>query len=174
MPKLKLEGWKFGIIAELLRERHQKELLTYKKILNDALGEDFDISNENDASCGVFETKRREAIAKHEQQRDIFKAKISLFEAEHRGATLTNAEQTEFAQLTRQMQAAQDIIDSIWDQFNLAGTIKNMALAAERKIDETDIIKIYDDAPGSLIDSDTDENSGDDDYPYPPSSNWGD
>ena len=174
MPKLKLEGWKFEIIAKLLKEHHKNELLKYKKILSDALGEDFDISKENDASCGIFESKRREAITKHEQQRDIFKAKISLFEAEHRGTTLTNAEQIEFAQLSRQMQAEQDIIDSIWDQFNYLGTIKNMALAAEEKINGTDIIPIYDDDPGSLAPPENDTNSDDDDYPYPPPGNWGD
>ncbi len=174
MPSLKLEGWKFGIIAEALRERHQKELLAYYKILSNALGEEFDISKEKDASCGIFEIKRREALAKHEQQRDIYKARISLFEAEHRGITLTDSEQTQFAQLTSQLQVEEDLIDSIWDQFNLAGTIKNMALAAERKIDKTDILKIYDDDPGSLADYDSTENSGDEDYPYPPPGNWGD
>ena len=49
-----------------------------------------------------------------------------------------------------------------------------MALAAERKIDETDIIKIYDDDPNSFADHDGNVSSDDDDYPYPPPGNWGD
>ena len=171
MPKLKLQDWKFTIIAESLKDRVVKELLAYYHILYNALGEEFDISGATSVECEIFRAKKHEALVKHERQRDIAKAKIDLFEAEHRGCTLTPEEIQEIAHLQSQHSEAESIIEDIHDKFDYILTIENMIPVIERKANENDIIKKYDDDPKPESCESAD---GDDDEPYPPNWNWGD
>ena len=171
MPKLKLQDWKFTIIAESLKDRVQKELMAYYHILYNALDENFDISGATSVNCEIFRIKKHEALVKHERLRDITKAKIDLFEAEHRNCTLTPEELQEIAQLQSQHSTAESIIDDIKDKFDYIITIENMIPIIERKANETDIIKKYDDDPKP--ESSVSDDCGDDE-PYPPSWNWGD
>lgn len=171
MPKLKLRDWQFGIIAEALKDRAQKELMFFYHILHDALGEDFDFSNASSVNCEIFKTKKNEALTKHERLRDIAKAKIDLFEAEHRGETLNDEEVREIATLQSQFNAAESMIEDITEKFDTINTIEKMIEVIERKSHETDIIKKYDDDPKPAP---VETDDGGDDEPYPPTWNWGD
>ncbi len=171
MPKLKLQDWKFTMIAEALKDRLQKELVVYYHILRNALDEDFDISGATSVNCEIFKTKKHEALVKYERLRDIAKAKIDLFEAEHRNCTLTAEQIQEIAQVQSELSKSDSIIDDIQDKFDYIITIENMIPVIERKVNETDIIKKYDDDP--KVES-TESTDGGDDEPYPPNWNWGD
>ena len=157
MPKIKLRGWQFKLISECLMDRYDKELLAYHKLLCEALGEDFDISNECDINFGIFHAKKIEAIDKHTQLAEIAQAKVNLFEAEHRGTTLTTDEEIEFAKLQAALGNEEYIISEI---------------SIESRANDVDIIEKYDDEPKDPPNEydDDDDNDGF----FPPGWNWGD
>lgn len=174
MPKLKLRGWQFIIIAESLKDRAVKELITYYQILRNALSEDFDISDAKSVNSDIFRTKKQEAVLKHERLRDIAKAKIDLFEAEHRDCTLNPEEIQELAHLQTQYSYSETVIEDIKDKFDFISTIENMIVVVEQKANDTDIIKKYDDDPKTSSSDEEIEDDDGDDEPYPPTWNWGD
>lgn len=170
MPKIKLRGWQFKLISECLMDRYDKELLAYHKLLCKALGEDFDISNECDINFGIFHTKKIEAIDKHTQLAEIAKAKVDLFEAMHRGTTLTTDEEIEFAKLQAVLGDEEYIISEIERKLELANSLKKMAISIESRSDDVDIIEKYDDEPKSP----PIEYENEPDGFFPEGGNWGD
>ena len=172
MPKIKLRGWQFKLISSALMDRYDKELLAYHKLLCNALGENFDISDERDINFGIFHTKKVEAIDKHTQLSEIAQAKVNLFEAEHRGTTLNTDEEIEFAKLQSNLREEKDIIAQIESKLELANAIKKMAVSIESRADDVDIIEKYDDEPK---DPPVEYDDGDDDDGFFPTAwNLGD
>ena len=172
MPKIKLRGWQFKLISSALMDRYDKELLAYHKLLCKALGENFDISNECDINFGIFHTKKVEAIDKHTQLVEIAQAKVDLFEAMHRGTTLTPDEEIEFAKLQATLREEKDIISQIEIKLELANAIKKMAISIESRANDVDIIEKYDDEPKNPP-TECDDDDDDDGF-FPPGWNWGD
>lgn len=173
MPKIKLRGWQFKLISECLMERYDKELLAYHQLLCNALGEDFDISNECDINFGIFHTKKIEAIDKHTQLAEIAKAKVDLFQAMHRGTTLTPDEEIEFAKLQAVLGNEEYIISEIERKLELANAIKKMAMSFESRANDVDVIEKYDDEP-KLPPVESGDDTDDGDGFFPPGWNWGD
>lgn len=173
MPKIKLRGWQFKLISSALMDRYNKELLAYHKLLSEALGEDFDISNECDINFGIFHTKKIEAIDKHTQLVEIAQAKVDLFEAMHRGTPLTSDEEIQFAKLQATLREEKDIISQIETKLELANAIKKMAVSIESRADDVDIIEKYDDEPKDPP-AEYDDDDDDDDGFFPPGWNLGD
>lgn len=173
MPKIKLRSWQFKLISECLMERYNKELLAYHKLLCNALGEDFDISNECDINFGIFHTKKIEAIDKHTQLAEIAKAKVDLFEAMHRDTTLTPDEEIEFAKLQAVLGDEEYIISEIERKLELANAIKKMAMSFESRANDVDVIEKYDDEP-KLPPVESGDDTDDGDGFFPPGWNWGD
>lgn len=173
MPKIKLRGWQFNLISSALMDRYDKELLAYYKLLCNALGEEFDISNESDINFGIFHVKKVEAIDKHTQLAEIAQAKVDLFEAMHRGTTLSHDDEIEFAKLQATLREEKDIIYQIETKLELAITIKKMSMSFESRADDVDIIEKYDDEP-KYTSADSGDDTDDDDGFFPPGWNWGD
>lgn len=173
MPKIKLRGWQFKLISESLMDRYDKELLAYYNLLRNALGEDFSIRDERDINFGIFHTKKVEAIDKHTQLTEIAQAKVNLFEAEHRGTTLSHDEEIEFANLQATLREEKDILSQIEAKLELANAIKKMAMSFESRADDVDIIEKYDDEP-KYTSADSGDDTDDGDGFFPPGWNWGD
>ena len=173
MPKIKLRGWQFKLISECLMDRYDKELLAYHKLLCNALGEDFDISNECDINFGIFHAKKIEAIDKHTQLAEIAKAKVDLFAAMHRDTTLTPDEEIEFAKLQAVLGDEEYIISEIERKLELANAIKKMAMSFESRANDVDVIEKYDDEP-KLPPVESGDDTDDGDGFFPPGWNWGD
>ena len=175
MPRLKLRGWQFSIIAESLKVTAKKELIQFYHLLCDALKEEFDITDVDSVNSTIFVQKKFEALAKHQRLRDICKAKLDLFEAENRGLTLTTAQIQEVSKMQRELGDEDSLIERINEQYLYVLNIETMVTVVEGKINDTDLIKKYDDDPKVPADPDEDDNYDDSEPdPYPPSGNWGD
>ena len=86
MPRFKFEDQQVELIKDSLRANFEAECMVYYSTLGNALdsNEIFDIPEITSFDCSVCLEKKKEAIAKHERLRDIYQAKVTLFEAEHK------------------------------------------------------------------------------------------
>lgn len=136
MPRIKFEDSQLILIKDSLKVRYNTERSEYHQILCEAIGyyENFDISNEASVDSGIFVQKKTEALAKHEKERDIYQARINLFEAEHKDAiSLTEEETKHIASLRGKRAIEEAILHSITTKFDLLMELQKLITSLEAK-----------------------------------------
>lgn len=136
MPRIKFEDHQLVLIKDSLNLRYDAERSEYHKILCEAIGyyENFDISKETSVDSGIFLTKKAEALAKHEKEKDIHQARINLFESEHKGvASLTEEETAYITNLKGKRAIEEAIIHSITEKYNLLIELQKLINSIEAK-----------------------------------------
>ena len=159
MPKIKLEHQQLTLIKDSLNLRYSIERMAYYKILCDALGisEGFDISNDYFVDSGIFLVKKNEAIAAHERLRDIYQARVNLFEAEHRGeSSFSEEDQTYLNENNGKRAIEEGIIYSINEKFELLAELKNLSESLEKKTAKKEPHPLADYDGGGRLTSPTD------------------
>ena len=138
MPKIKFEPRQLTLLKDSLKLRYTHELDAYYKILCDALGTTEGFTRDSTSfDTGIFLVKKKEAIAIHERLRDIHHARVSLFEAEHRGESVLSKEDEAYFNENKGKRAIEEgIIYSINEKFDLLTELQALIESLEKKTAE--------------------------------------
>lgn len=129
MPRIKFEDRQVKLIKDSLKANFEGECIVYYSILGNALGnsEIFDIPGITSFDCEICLAQKKEALAKHERLRDIYQARVALFEAEHKfSTTVTDEEQAYLTENKGKCAIENAIIQEINDKFELLTEIKKL------------------------------------------------
>ena len=128
MPGYQLTDQERNLIIDSLKLRYDIIRNKYYNMLCVALGiVSFDISDNYFVDSGAFIIQKVKAIDEHTRLKDICKAKIALFEAEHRGnRTVSDEDNTYLAEVKAELKIQEDIISEIHETFNLLTSLKQL------------------------------------------------
>ena len=136
MPRIKFEDRQLKLIKDSLKANFVGECGVYYSILGNALGDRiiFDIPEITSFDCDICLEKKNEAIAKHERLRDVFQARISLFEAEHKFDNVISEEDKKFLIENKGGRAVEEaIINDINDKFARLVELKKLIAYLDAK-----------------------------------------
>lgn len=129
MPRIKFEDRQLKLIKDSLKANFIGECGVYYSILGNALGDSiiFDIPEITSFDCDICLEKKNEAIAKHERLRDVYQARVSLFEAEHKFDNVISEEDKKYLIENKGRRAIEEsIINDINDKFALLVELKKL------------------------------------------------
>lgn len=129
MPRIKFEDRQIKLIKDSLKAYLEGECIVYYTILGNALGDGviFDIPEITSFDSDICLEKKKEALAKHERLRDIYKAKVDLFEAEHKFDTSISDEDKAYLTNNKGNCVIEEIIiEEINDKFDLLVELKKL------------------------------------------------
>ena len=136
MPRIKFEDRQLKLISDSLKANFIGECGVYYSILGNALGDSviFDIPGITSFDCSICLDKKKEAIAKHERLRDIYQAKIDLFEAEHKFDTDISEKDKAYLTENKGNRAIEEsIINDINDKFARLVELKKLIAYLDAK-----------------------------------------
>ena len=129
MPRFKFEDLQVELIKDSLKVNFEAKCMVYYSTLGNALdsNEIFDIPRVTAFDCDVCLEQKKAAIAKHERLRDIYQAKVALFEAEHKFDEAISDEDKAFLYENKGKRAIEEaIINDINDKFACLGELKKL------------------------------------------------
>lgn len=136
MPRIKFEDRQLELIKDSLKANFIGECGVYYSILGNALGDSiiFDIPEITSFDCDICLEKKNEAIAKHERLRDVYQARISLFEAEHKFDNVISEEDKKYLIENKGGRAVEEsIINDINDKFARLVELKKLIAYLDAK-----------------------------------------
>ena len=136
MPRFKFEDQQVKLIKDSLKANFESECIVYYSILGNALdsSEVFDIPQITAFDCSICLDQKKEALAKHERLRDIYQARISLFEAEHKfSKSITAEEQAYLTENKGKCAIEEAIINNINDKFARLVELKKLIAYLDEK-----------------------------------------
>ena len=136
MPRFKFEDQQIELIKDSLRANFEAECMVYYSTLGNALdsNEIFDIPEMTSFDCSVCLEHKKEALAKHERLRDIYQAKVALFEAEHKFDEVISYEDKAFLSENKGKRAIEEaIINGINDKFARLVELKKLIACIDEK-----------------------------------------
>ena len=136
MPRIKFEDRQLELIKDSLKANFVGECGVYYSILGNALGDSiiFDIPEITSFDCDICLEKKNEAIAKHERLRDVYQARISLFEAEHKFDNVISEEDKKYLIENKGGRAVEEsIINDINDKFARLVELKKLIAYLDAK-----------------------------------------
>ena len=136
MPRFKFEDQQVELIKDSLKANFERECIVSYSILCNALdsSEIFDIPEITAFDCNICLDQKKAAIAKHERLRDIYQAKVALFEAEHKfSKALTVQEQAYITENKGKCAIEETIINNINDKFALLVELKKLIAYLDEK-----------------------------------------
>ncbi len=171
MPKIKLRGQQFTMIANSLRQTKKNEEFELYMTFCDSLGKEVTITTPSQLTYFEFVDTKTQAIENVSKTEKLLTAKVKLFEAEHRGTVLTTEEENKLKLMKAKLQASRDFLAKVYEKSNHIDELQNLAIIFENKSEDIDIIKSYDEVPSDLSDYTSRE---EEDPCYPFIGNWGD
>ncbi len=128
MPGYQLTDQERNLIIDSLKLRYEIVRNKYYNMLCIALGiVSFDISDNYFVDSGAFIIKKVEAIDEHTRLKDICKAKLALFEAEHRSnRTVSDEDAAYLAEVKAELKVQEDILSEIHETFELLTSLKQL------------------------------------------------
>lgn len=128
MPGYQLTDQERNLVIDSLKLRYEIVRNKYYNMLCIALGiVSFDISDNYFVDSGAFILKKVEAIDEHTRLKDICKAKLALFEAEHRGGrTVSDEENAYLSEVKAELKVQENIISEIHETFDLLTSLKQL------------------------------------------------
>ena len=136
MPRIKFEDRQLKLISDSLKANFIGECGVYYSILGNALGDSviFDIPEITSFDCDICLEKKNEAIAKHERLRDVYQARIALFEAEHKFDTDISEKDKAYLTENKGNRAIEEsIINDINDKFARLVELKKLIAYLDAK-----------------------------------------
>lgn len=136
MPRFKFEDQQVKLIKDSLKANFEGECIVYYSALGNALGDSeiFDIPGITSFDCSICLDKKKEAIAKHERLRDVYQAKIALFEAEHKFDTDISEKDKAYLTENKGNRAIEEsIINDINDKFARLVELKKLIAYLDEK-----------------------------------------
>ena len=136
MPRIKFEDRQLKLINDSLKANFIGECGVYYSILGNALGDSviFDIPEITSFDCDICLEKKNEAIAKHERLRDVYQARIALFEAEHKFDNVISEEDKKYLIENKGRRTVEEsIIEEINNKFELLIELKKLIAYLDEK-----------------------------------------
>lgn len=169
MPKIKLRGQQFIMIANSLRKTKKNEEFEFYLTLCNSTGKEVNISNPEQLTYFELVDTKTQAIEKFTKTEKLLTARIKLFEAERKDSLLTDEEAELLNLMKASLQEVKDFLAKFYEKCRYLDELQNIAIIFESKANDTDIIKIYDDDS-----TESDDSSREEDPCYPFIGNWGD
>lgn len=137
MHRFKFEDYQVELIKDSLKANFEGASFTYYIMLCNALGEDannFEVNEKIHFDSESFLNMKKAAISKHERLRDIYLAKVTLFEAEHKfSENITSEEQAYLMENKGKCSIEETIITDIQMQFEYLAEMKKLIEYFEKK-----------------------------------------
>lgn len=170
MPKIKLKGQQFIMIANSLRNTKKNEEFEFYLTLCNSLEKKVTISTPGQLTYFEFVDTKTQALETFTKAEKLLTARCKLFEAEHKDSFLTDEEADHLNLMKAKLQETKDFLVKFYETCHYLDELQNLAIIFESKAEDIDIIKIYDDVP-----TDNDDSSYKEEDPcYPFIGNWGD
>ncbi len=136
MLKLKLERSQLDILLQSTKMLYSEERLKYHIALCSALDEPFELPEEDFfVDSGTFVAKKNAAISKHERLRDIYRAKLELFDLEHPDISKLSDREVKYRQENEHGSIAESaIIENILSSFSQLKEIHQVIISIEEAL----------------------------------------
>lgn len=138
MPRLKLRGWQFRLMADALQENANMKLKEIHSILTNYHGTDFPCTLES------LKVQADSFIEHHKKQKDLYETKLHLFKLEH-ADNLSEENSNLISEYTEKRDSSSILISKVADGIDKIEQLEKLSSVLFYKTCDKDLIKIYDD-----------------------------
>lgn len=138
MPRLKLRGWQFSLMANALQENANMKLKEIYSILTNYHGTDFPCNLE------AIRAQAPSFLNHHKKQKDLYETKLHLFKLEH-ADNLSEEDSRLISEYTEKRDSSANLISKVEDGIDKIEQLNKLSTVIFNKTCDKDLIKIYDD-----------------------------